>query len=221
MNKDATPYLAEFLGTFGFVFISAGAVLIDKTTAGSIGLLGIALANGLALTALIYAFVHVSGAHLNPAVTISLWVNKRVSSGVATGYIISQLVGGVMACIFLEGFFAPVRQIVPTPGELSTLSAIAVEAILTFFLTIVVYGASIDRKSHTSHGGLSIGLVLATLVLIGYNLTGGIMNPAKAFGPAFVGNLWQGQLVYWIGPILGAVVAGIVYEYGILKGEGK
>lgn len=219
MNREATPYLAEFLGTFGFVFIAASSIAVNNATDNSLGLAGIALANGLGLIAFVYAFSHVSGAHFNPAITISLWVTKKIEGSVAAVYIICQLLGAILAAALVEGFFGGAYQTIPRVITLDVFPTILLEAFLTFFLVLVFYGTLVDRRSHTSHGGLAIGLVFAALVLIGYELTGGVMNPAKAFGPAFIANFWNDQLVYWIGPIVGAVAAGLLYEYGVLRSK--
>ena len=217
MNREATPYLAELLGTFGFVFIGAGAVAINNSTNGSLGILGIALAHGLALLAFIYAFSHVSGAHFNPAITIAFWLIKKIEGSVAVGYIIAQLVGAFLAGIFIEGLLGGALQSVPQPANISSATAILVEALFVFLLVLVVFGTTVDRRSHTSHAGLSIGLVFAVLVLLGFEITGAALNPARAFGPALVANYWNNQLIYWCGPILGALAAALVYEYGILR----
>ena len=219
LNKEATPYVAELLGTFGFVFIAAGAVAVNSISNGSIGTLGVALAQGVALLAFIYTFTHVSGAHLNPAITISLWVTKRIEGTVAAGYIVSQLAGAVLAGIFIEGLFGSAKLAVPQPISLEPTFAVLVEALLTFFLVLVFFGIIVDRRSHTSHAGLALGFVFAGLVLVGLPLTGAAINPAKAFGPALVANFWSNHLIYWIGPILGGIAAALVYEYGILRSK--
>ena len=219
MNREATPYLAELLGVFGFVFIGGGSVVINNATNGSLGILGIALAHGLALMALIYAFNHVSGAHFNPAITIALWAAKKIEGAVAVGYIVSQLAGAVLAGIFIEGLFGSAKLAVPQPTGLVASSAFLIEALLTFFLVLIVFGIIVDRRSHTSHAGLAIGLVYTGIVLVGFSLTGAAFNPARALGPALVANFWSNHWIYWFGPIVGAVVAGLVYEYGILRGK--
>lgn len=217
MNREATPYLAELLGTFGFVFIGAGSVAINNLTGGTLGLPGIALAHGLALLAFIYAFSHVSGAHFNPAVTIAFWLIKKIEGPVAVGYIIAQLTGAFLAGIFIEGLLGGALQSVPQPVKIDSPSAILIEALLVFFLVLVIFGTTVDRRSHTSHAGIAIGFVFTILVLLGFELTGAALNPARAFGPALVANFWDHHLIYWSGPILGALIAALVYEYGILR----
>lgn len=217
MNREATPYLAELLGTFGFVFIGAGSVAVNNLTGGSLGLTGIALAHGLALLAFIYTFSHVSGAHFNPAITVAFWLTKKIEGSVAVGYVISQLAGAVLAGVFIEGLLQGAAQTIPQPVKVDVLPAILIEALLVFLLVLVVLGTTVDRRSHTSQAGIAIGVAFTILVLIGFNLTGAALNPARAFGPAFITNTWSNHLIYWVGPILGALIAALVYEYGILK----
>lgn len=217
MNREATPYLAELLGTFGFVFIGGASVAINSLNNGSIGVLGIALAHGVALVAFVYAFSHVSSGYFNPAVTVALWVVKKLEGPVATGYIISQLAGAVLAGILIEGLFGSSRLAVPEIGAIGVSTAIIVEALLTFLLVLVVFGIIVDRRSHTSHAGLAIGLVFTGLVLVGFSITGAAINPARSFGPALVANFWENHLVYWFGPVIGAIAAALVYEHGILR----
>jgi len=217
LNKEATPYLAELLGTFGFVFIGAGAVVLNQASGGALGIQGIALAHGMALLAFIYAFNHISGSHFNPAITIAMWIAKKIETGVALGYIVSQLAGAVLAAIFIEGLFGSTAKAIPAPASIDVFSTLLLEGILTFFLTLVVFGILVDRRSHTSHAGLAIGFLFSGMVLIGFGLTGGAFNPARAFGPALVSNSWVNQWIYWVGPIIGAAVAALVYEYGILR----
>jgi len=220
LNREATPYLAELIGTFSFVLLGAGAITVNNANTGTLGVLGIALANGLGLAALIYAFGHVSGANFNPAVTIALWITKKLEPSVAALYIIAQLFGAVLAGIFIEGFLGGASLAVPIiPGKLDAVGATFIEALLTFVLVLVIYGSLVDRRSHTGHSGLAIGLAYSALILVGFNLTGAALNPARVFGPAFVDNLWTNHLIYWIGPIVGAVVAGLVYENGVLRSK--
>lgn len=217
MNKEATPYLAELIGTFGFVFIGGSAVVINQASDGGLGMLGVSLAHGLALVAFIYAFSHISGAHFNPAITIAMLVANKIERGPAIGYIIAQLAGAVLAAIFIEGIFGSTDPAVMHPSNLGIFAAILLEAILTFFLTIVIFGIVVDRRSHTSHAGIAIGLLFSAMIVVAYGVSGGAFNPARAFGPAFVSNEWSNHLVYWIGPIAGSVTGALVYQLGILK----
>lgn len=216
--KETTAYLAELLGTFVFITLGAGSVAVNSATNGSLGLLGIALAHGLGILAMVYAFGHVSGAHFNPAVTISMWVSRRMGTQKALSYILMQLAGAVLAAIFIQGFLTPNDlRALSLAADINSTLGIVIEALLTFILVITIFGAGIDPKAAQNHAGLAIGLVITALVLVGGPLTGAAVNPARAFGPAFIAGDWTNHLVWWVGPILGAVAAAMVYEAGIMR----
>ncbi|MAG52729.1 MAG: aquaporin [Nanoarchaeota archaeon] len=210
-------YLAEFIATFALVFIGAGSVLADSFTNGGIGLVGIALAHGLVLMSVVYATGHISGGHVNPAVTISLWFARKIKTKKAVLYVISQLLGGVFAGYLLSNIFTNINAGVPLLGEgVAFGTGIFLEAILTFFLVFVVFATAVDNRAPKGVYGAAIGLVLTFDILMGGSLTGAAMNPARAFGPAFISGIWGNQVVYWIGPIIGGVLAGLIYKFIIL-----
>jgi len=215
------PLIAEFIGTFALIFIGAGAICLDVTK-GGVGLVGIALAHGLAIAVMVSAVGHISGGHLNPAVTIGAWVAKKISTPNAVGYILAQLAGATVAACKLK-YLYPALAAAPTalgtPMLASTLTfgqGICVEAILTFFLVFVVFGTGIDPRG-SKIGGLAIGLAVTMDILMGGPLTGAAMNPARAFGPALVSGYWMNQSLYWIGPIAGGLLAGLIYKWAFLK----
>jgi MIP family channel proteins len=217
MGEDVKAYLAECISTFGLCFIGAGVIITNQMTNGAVGLLGIALAHGLVLAVMVSAFGHVSGGHVNPAVTIGLLVGGKIGGGRAVGYIISQLVGGVIAGLLLRAIF-PAAVWGPanlgTPGLAPNVSAgtgVLVELILTFFLVTAVYGTAVDEKA-PKIGGFGIGLVLVFDILMGGPLTGASMNPARTFGPAVASGFWANHWVYWVGPILGGILAAVAYR---------
>ena len=220
-------YVAEFLGTFALVFIGGGVVLINAVTSntitgGVIGMLGVALAHGLVLMSMIYALGHISGGHFNPAVTIAMFATKRMDIKETVKYIIAQLFGAAIAG-FLLGiilFQLPKPLLYGFPTSLPFGVAVLTEAILTFFLVLTVFGTAVDNKAQKGVHGLAIGLVLTFDILFGGSLTGPAMNPARTFGPALVSGVWSTQAVYWIGPIIGGLVAAFIYEYLFLR-EGK
>ncbi len=209
--------LAELIGTFALIFMGAGSILADAMTGGKVGLTGIALAHGLAIATMVSATGHLSGGHLNPAVTAGVVVTGRlpVRSGIV--YLIAQLAGASLAAFFLSASFPEaVRKatMLGTPALASGVSAgtgIVVEAILTFFLVFAVFGTAVDGRG-PKVGGLFIGLVIVMDILAGGALTGAAMNPARAFGPALFSGAWSNQAVYWIGPLLGGAVAGWLYH---------
>lgn len=212
------PFLAELIGTFCFFFIGAGAIVTDSYTHGaSVGLLGIALAHGLMLSVMVSAFGAISGAHFNPAVTIGLWVAKKVDEGTVVSYIIAQLLGGSLAgillrIIFPESDWMPVHLGTPglAPG-VSPMMGLLLEAVLTFFLMTAVLGTAVDSKA-PKIGGFGIGLTVAVDILVGGPLTGAAMNPARVFGPGLAAGFWENHWIYWVGPILGASLAAWVYS---------
>lgn len=216
------PFLAEAIATFALVFIGAGAVVANALTNGSLGLLGIAFAHGLVLMSMIYATGHISGAHINPAVTIAMLATKNISARKAIGYIIAQLLGAAFAGIMLLAIFPAAVSTVhlgatTLAAGIGPLKGVLIEAVLTFFLVFTIFGAAVDRKSQTGLYGLAIGLVLAFDILVGGNFTGAAMNPARSFGPAFASAYWQNHLIYWAGPVIGALVAGLAYKFLLLE----
>jgi len=218
--------LAEAVGTFALVFIGAGSVLANSFTGGGLGLIGIAFAHGLVLMCMVYATGHISGGHINPAVTIGLWFGRKISSKKAIGYIISQLIGASIAGYLLAAVFTTVPAglhlgVTDLASGISQEQGIIIETILTFFLVFTVFGVAVDKRAPQGIYGLAIGLVLTFDILVGGALTGAAMNPARAFGPALASGYWATQIVYWIGPIIGALLAAIVYNYGLLKEEKK
>ncbi len=217
MGENAKAYLAECIGTFGLCFIGAGAIITNALTNGAVGLLGIALAHGIVVAVLVSALGHISGAHVNPAVTIGLLVGGKIKGGRAVGYIISQLIGGVIAGLLLRTIYSTevwAKVNLGTPGlgpGIGAGTGVLVEIILTFFLVLAVYGTAVDEKA-PKIGGFGIGLVLVFDILMGGPLTGASMNPARTFGPAVVSGYWDAHWVYWVGPILGAILAAVLYK---------
>ena len=218
------PLTAEFIGTFGLVFAGTAAVVAQSFPGGASGMVGIALAHGLILGFGITAAAGISGGHLNPAVTLGFLGIKKIDARTALAYIGAQLAGG-LAGAFASRFLIPnnvgrlLSNGVPQINSNVQLGgAILLEAVMTFFLMSAVMGTIVNAKA-PKLGGLWVGLVVAAMILIGGPITGAAMNPARAFGPAVVSGVWAGQIAYWIGPILGALVAGFVWDRVLLKGE--
>jgi len=210
--------LAELIGTLALIFIGAGAILADGLSGGKVGVVGIALAHGLAIATMVSATGHLSGGHFNPAVTAAFIATGRMPPGTGLGYIAAQLVGASVGAFFLTAVFpeivretallgTPVLARGITPG-----TGIVVEAVLTFFLVFVIFGTAVDPRGPRTAGGLFIGLVIAMDILAGGALTGAAMNPARAFGPALFSGVWGDHFVYWIGPLVGGVAGGWLYH---------
>ncbi len=213
-------YLSEFIGTFALIFIGAGSACanFNLTQSGSqgLGLLGIALAFGFAVTAVVYSLGYISGSHINPAVTVSMVVTNRMDAQTGFMYIISQLGGSAFAGFLLKTLFPTAIAInFGTCGlgsGVTVMQAIIMEIIVTFILVFVVYATVIDKRATPALAGLAIGLVVVFGVMVGGTISGGSMNPAVVFGPALSSNHFDNHYVWWIGPITGGVLAGLIYE---------
>ena len=215
-------FIAEFIGTFALVFIGGGAIMMVQQSGNSAGLLQVALAHGLILAMMVSAFMNVSGGQFNPAVTIALLVARRITPTVAGVHIVAQLVGALAAAFALK-MTMPTALFAAAQGggqsialDVTAAQAIMLEAIATFFLMVVIYGTAV-YEAGPKIGGLAIGLTIAADILAIGPLTGASMNPARSFGPAIASGVFAGQIVYWIGPIIGAVLAALVWEFGILN----
>jgi MIP family channel proteins len=216
--------VAEFIGTYTLVFIGAGAIVSTGGGAGVDDRLLVALAHGLALGVMVSALAHVSGGHFNPAVTFGALAARQISLRLAMVYWGSQFLGALFAAVTLLGVFAPAEWQTSHLGTpfvgpaVGWGTAILVEAVLTFFLAFVVFGTGIDPKgSFNAVGGFAIGLTIAMDIMMGGPLTGAAMNPARWFGPAVVAQFFDSWYVYWVGPLLGAAVAGLLYSRVFLE----
>ena len=222
MQKTLRPLVAEFIGVFIFVFITAGAITLNQYRDGIIGLAGIAAAQGVTLAIAVTATLSISGGHLNPAVTLGLWSIGRIGWKQAGLYVVAQLLGAILAALAVKGLYPEMAGRVAQLGvprlasDVSFTQGVLIEAILTFFLAFAVMATAVDAAA-PKVAGWAIGLTVMMGVLASGGITGAGMNPARAFGPALVANAWLGQLVYWVGPILGAVAAMQVYERLLLK----
>ena len=222
MRTTLRPLVAEMIGVFFLVFCGVGAIVTDLYRSGSVGLLGIAIAHGIALGVGISATMAISGGHLNPAVTIGLWSVGRIPLPKAAQYIVAQLLGGTLAVLAIKGFFPEMAGQIAVYGaprlanDISSVQGILIEAILTFMLAFAVMGTCVDAAG-PKLGGMAVGLIVMVDILAGGQMTGAAMNPARAFGPMLVGWQWTGWGIYWVGPILGAVVAMQIYERVLMK----
>ena len=223
VHVEYPAFVAEFIATFTLVFIGAGSILMDGSTGGKLGLGGIALAHGLALLVMIYAIGHVSGGHVNPAVSFSMWLTGRMPAAKTAGYVVSQLGGAVVGAAALATLFPGAANFgVPAlAASVSVWQAVLLEAIATFFLVFVIFGTAVETRAPKGVYGAAIGLTVAADILAIGPLTGAAMNPARAFGPALLSGLWASHVVYWAGPLLGAAAAALVYSKVILKTTSK
>jgi MIP family channel proteins len=222
--KDAwRHFAAEFIGTFALVFIGGGAIITSALLPQQSAVTNIALAHGLILALLVSATMKISG-HLNPAVTLGFLVTRRIEAMMAAVYWIAQITGAIIAAYTLKALYPPAIVAVTRLGgqaisaDVTLVQAIALEAIATFFLVFVVFGTAVDPKG-PKVGGFAIGLTVTAGILGIGPLTGGSMNPARSFGPAVVTHVFEGQAAYWIGPLLGGVVAALLYDKLFMQQE--
>lgn len=222
LSKRAT---AEFFGTFWLVFGGCGsAVLAAGVPTLGIGFAGVALAFGLTVLTMAYAIGHISGCHLNPAVSIGLLVGKRFPASDLVPYIVAQVVGAIAAGGVLyviasgksgfdvSGGFASNGYDIHSPGGYTLIACFVAEVVLTFFFLMVILGST-DSRAPSGFAPIAIGLCLTLIHLISIPVTNTSVNPARSTGPAvFVGGWALAQLwLFWVAPILGAAIAGVVY----------
>ncbi|SRR5688500_5125561 len=214
--------LAELLGTFALVFFGAGSVASKYFPEATYGIFGVAVAHGLVLAVMVTALMGISGGHLNPAVTLGLVVVRRTEVKAGVAYVVAQLAGAVLAALMIKVVY-PIGVVRPislgTPTIANTIQfhqAVILEGIMAFLLVSAVFGTCIN-PSAPKLGGLGIGLALMVDILVGGPLTGAAVNPARAFGPALVSGQWVGHLAYWVGPLVGGVLAALLWEYVLLR----
>ena len=215
---------AEALGTFYLCFAGIAAILCTAPPINSGGgLVAIALAHGLALSIAVNNFGGISGAHVNPAVTMGMLVTGRIRPALAALYIIAQMLGASIAAMTCREIF-PAEAInaamlgIPLPAAwASTSTVFCVEFVLTFLLMTSVFGAAVDERGKTVKiGGFAIGLTVAFDILAGGPITGASMNPARSFGPALIMGHWEWHWLYWLAPVLGAMAAALFYHAFLL-----
>jgi len=205
--------VAEFVGTFTLIFIGGGAGI-----ASGHDIVAVALANGLAIGIMVSNLGHISGGHFNPAITLGFVATRRITGTLAVLYIGFQLAGAIAAAALLRAIFPSIRGAVPNAAGISDGKALLVEMVLTFFLVWAVWATAVDiRGAFKSIAGLAIGLTITIDVFMGGPLTGAAMNPARAFGPELISNFWGNAWVYWVGPIIGALIAALGYELLYLR----
>ena len=243
MKKDASVLVAEFLGAFALTFFGAASIvstaairaaelgpratpaLINRTF-GTNDLLFIAFAHAIVLAVMVTALGHISGGHFNPAVTVAALVGRHIEPALAAMYIVTQLTAGVVAALLIKYLYAAdllrtVKWGAPSPA-VDTTKAAVVEVVLTFFLVLVVYATAIDpRGAFNKIAGFAIGLVLLFDMLVGGPITGAAMNPARAFGPALLAGIVDVDhfVIYWIGPLVGAILAAVLYQNVLMQAE--
>jgi MIP family channel proteins len=235
-----TAALAEFIATLLFLFVGCGAIVAVTGVLGAVGspnagispandpaaLIVVAFAFGLAIATLVGATAAISGGHLNPAVTFAAVTTGKTKLTVGVVYIAAQLLGAVVGVLLLDLLIV---DSVTDPSNLgatginsaaveSTGAAVVIEAILTFVLVFTVFATAIDKRGLGHVAPIAIGLAVFIDHFVGVPLTGASMNPARSFGPAVISDFWDDQWVYWIGPLIGAGIAAVLYYFVYLRG---
>lgn len=203
---------AEAIGTFFLVFIGPGSVMVNAYTGGSVGQVGISLAFAFVVVAMVYAIGHLSGAHINPAVTIAFWSVRRFPGRGVPPYILAQCAGATAASIVLRAALGPVGSMGATLPKIPMGAAFGVEWLLSFALMFVIMAVATDDRVADGFAAIAVGLTVGFCALMAGPLTGASMNPARSLGSALVGGLWRAHWLYWVSPITAMMVAARTYD---------
>ena len=221
MRDALRHFIAEFIGIFALVFVGSGTIMMARHTGAATPLILIATAHGLILAAMVTATMRISG-HLNPAVTLGFLAARRIEPLMAAIYICAQILGAIAAAYVLKAT-VPADLFAASRGggqsialDVTTTQAFVLEMIATFFLSFVVFGTAVDPNA-PKVGGFAIGLTVGASILAIGPLTGGSLNPARSLGPAIASGVFEGQIVYWAGPIVGAILAAVLYDQLFLR----
>ncbi len=198
--------VAELLGTYGMVFAGTGAIMIDSLSGGKVTHLGIGITFGLIVAAMIFTFGPISGAHINPAVTLAFTITRRLRWTVAACYIPAQLAGGILASLTLYYLLGPTASMGATLPAGSVEQSLALEIILTFILMAIIMSLSLEPRIAGPVAALAIGGTVGLEAIFAGPISGASMNPARSLAPALVGWEWHGHWAYWVGPIVGAAL---------------
>ena len=204
--------LAEAIGTYALVTAGCGAIIVNTLT-GALTHMGVALTFGLIITVMVAAAGHLSGAHFNPAVTVSFAITRHFPWREVPSYVLAQLLGAVLGAATLRAMFGAVAQLGATRPAGSALQSFGLEVLLTAVLMFVIISVATDTRAVGQLAALAIGATVALDALWGGPISGASMNPARSFGPALVAGVWDNQWVYWAGPLLGAPVGAALYQF--------
>ena len=211
-NNKLKKYTAEFIGTFALVFCGTGSIIVNEQSNGSLGLIGIAFAFGIIVSAMIYVFGNISGAHINPSVTIALVIGKLTSKRDAAFYISAQMLGAILASILLKFIFSKNQTLGATIPSGELLQSFILEFVLTFFLMLTILGTT-SKKEFSNIAGLIIGLVVTGIILFAGPISGGSFNPARSLAPAIISGNLTALWVYITAPTLGAISAVLCWKF--------
>jgi aquaporin NIP len=210
--------LAEGLATFALVFAGCGAVIADAHSDGSLGTVGIGLVFGLVIMVMVYATGHLSGAHINPAVTIAFTLTRHFPRRDAVAYVGAQLAGGLAGALLLLAVWSDrPAHLGATVATVGAGSALVYETVLTALLMFVIMAVATDTRAVSAAAAIAIGGAVGLDAIFGGPITGASMNPARSFGPALAGHEWQDFWVYVTGPPAGAALGALAYQ--LVRGE--
>lgn len=205
--------VAESIGTFFLVLIGPGAAIVNAWTNGAVTHVGVSLAFAFVVIAMVAALGQLSGAHINPAVTVAFWSVRRFPSRDVVPYVIAQCIGALAAAGVWRGALGSAVSAGATLPAISVGSAFVVEFLLSFALLFVIMAVATDERMPHGVGAIAIGLTVGFCALVGGPLTGASMNPARSLGPAALSGQWQAHWLYWVAPLLGAVVAAHAFDF--------
>lgn len=206
-------YVAELIGTFALVFCGTGAIVINQQSGGAITHVGIAITFGLIVMSMIYSLGNISGAHLNPAVSIAFTVAGRFSAKQLPGYILSQLLGAILASLTLKFLFPTNELLGATMPAGTEMQSFVLELILTFFLMLVIVNVATGSKEQGMFAGLAIGSVVALEAMFAGPICGASMNPVRSIAPALASGHMEHLWIYIVAPIAGAAMAIPTWKY--------
>jgi aquaporin Z len=215
--------IAEFFGPFALVIAGVGAIISTQSLSGGGNLVAVSLAHGLAIGLMVAAVGAISGGHLNPAVSIAMLATGQISVMRTIVYVVAQLLGGLVGAGILTLVFPALGDLgrnnpgvnlgVPALGpDVTIAGGLIMEAVMTFFLVLVIFGTAVDPRGPKAIAPLAIGLTITMDILTGGRITGAAMNPARSFGPELVQQDFTNWWIYWVGPIVGGVIAALAYK---------
>jgi aquaporin NIP len=209
---------AEGLAAFALVFAGCGAIVSDERSHGALGTVGVALTFGLVIMVMVYATGHLSGAHINPAVTLAFTLTRHFPARDAVVYIAAQLMGAVAGALLLLAVWTEQpAELGATLPSVATGSALVYEIVLTAFLMFVIMAVATDTRAVGAAAAIAIGGTVGLDALFGGPVTGASMNPARSFGPALAAGEWDSFWIYVLGPSVGAALGGFAYQ--VVRGE--
>jgi MIP family channel proteins len=205
--------VAEAIGTFALVFSGTGAVIIDAETGGGVTHIGVALTFGLIIMVMIYAVGHISGAHFNPAVTLAFAISRHFPQGMVVRYWLAQLSGAILASLLLRELFGNTANLGATLPDGTARQSFVLEIVLTAFLMFVITSVATDTRAVGQAAAIAIGGTIGLEALFAGPISGASMNPARSLAPALVSSTWTDQWLYIAGPMIGAAIGVLLYQY--------